>query len=187
MKTKLTNKLVHDIITQVVGDDVLPVVEYLKEKRNISEFRIAESLNMEVNRIRNMLYRLHTHNLVTYIRKKDKLKGWYISYWTLNLKAALSIQAKIRVDQIESMKERLKKEEENVNGFFICPNMCSRLPIDKAMFYSFKCPECGSLMNQQDNTRTIERLKERIEELETEIKPKAETPQKKNNKGKAKA
>ena len=169
MKTKLTNKLVHDVITQVVGDDVMPVVEYLKEKRNISEFRIAEALNMEVNRIRNMLYRLNTHNLVTYIRKKDKLKGWYISYWTLNLKAALSIQTKIKVSQIENMKERLAKEEENVNGFFLCPNLCSRLAIDKAMFYSFKCPECGSLMNQQDNTRTIERLKENIKELETEI------------------
>ncbi len=166
MTTKLTNKLVHEVITQVVGDDVMPVVEYLKDKKNISEFKIAEELDMEVNRTRNILYRLHTHNLVTYVRKKDKLKGWYISYWTVNLKAVLSLQRKMKIDQIESMKERLQREEENVNGFFLCPSMCSRLPLDKAMFYSFKCPECGSLMNQQDNTRTIEILRERIKELE---------------------
>jgi transcription initiation factor TFIIE subunit alpha len=148
---------------------VLSVVEYLKDKKNISEFKIAESLNEEVNRIRNMLYRLHTHNLVTYIRKKDKLKGWYISYWTLNLNAVLVIQVKMKKEQIESLKERLEREEENINGFFLCPNLCSRLALDQAMFYNFKCPECGTLMNQQDNTRTIARLKEKIVELEAKL------------------
>ncbi len=169
MKTKLTNKLIQDTIVEVVGEDVMPVVDYLKEKRNISEFKIAEALNIEVNRIRNILYRLHTHNLVTYIRKKDKLKGWYISYWTLNLKAVLTIQVKMKKNQVELLKERLEREEENINGFFICPNLCSRLSLDKAMFYNFKCPECGTLMNQQDNTKTIERLKERIADLETKL------------------
>ena len=169
MKTRLTNKLIHNTIVEVVGEDVIPIVEYLKEKKNISEFKIAEALNMEVNRIRNILYRLNTHNLVTYIRKKDKLKGWYISYWTLNLKAVLMIQVKMQKSQIESLKERLEREEENINGFFICPNLCSRLSLDKAMFYSFKCPECGTLMNQQDNTKTIERLREKIQELEANL------------------
>lgn len=166
---KLTNKLVHEIVCQVVGEDVVPVVEYLKEKKNISEFRIAESLNEEVNRIRNMLYRLHTHNLVTYIRKKDKLKGWYISYWTLNPRAALTIQTKIHIAQIEGLKERLKREEDNLNGFFICPNLCSRLNLDSGLEYEFKCPECGTLMKQQDNQKTIERLKERIVDMEAAV------------------
>ena len=29
-----------------------------------------------------------------------------------------------------------------------------------------KCPECGEIMHHQDNSRTIEFLKERIEEFE---------------------
>ncbi len=169
MTTKITKKLVHDIVCEVVGEDVLPVIEYLKDKHNISEFKIAENLNEEVNRIRNMLYRLHTHNLVTYIRKKDKLKGWYISYWTLNLKAVTSIQTKMRILKVENLKERLKREEENLNGFFLCPSLCTRLSLDSAIEYEFKCPECGSLMKQQDNSRTIVRLKEQIKEIEALI------------------
>jgi transcription initiation factor TFIIE subunit alpha len=166
MTTKVTKKLVHDVVCEVVGEDVLPVIEYLKEKHNISEFKIAEALNEEVNRVRNMLYRLHTHYLVTYIRKKDKLKGWYISYWTLNLGAVLSIQTKIQLQQIENLTERLKREEDNLNGFFLCPSLCTRLSLDSAIEYEFKCPECGSLMKQQDNARTISRLKEQILEIQ---------------------
>ena len=169
MTQRLTNKLIQDTVTQVVGEDVMPVVEYLKEKKNISEFKVAEALNYEVNRVRNILYRLHTHNLVTYIRKKDKLKGWYISYWTLNLRAVFTIQTKVKKQEIENLTERLEREEENINGFFICPNLCVRLPLDKSMFYNFKCPECGTLMNQQDNTKTIERLKERIKSIEATL------------------
>jgi transcription initiation factor TFIIE subunit alpha len=166
---RLTNKVIHDTIIQVVGDDVIPVVEYLKDKSNISEFKIAESLDEEVNRVRNMLYRLHTHNLVTYIRKKDKLKGWYISYWTLNLKTVKDLINKIKVHQVDMLKDRLQREEENLNSFFICPSMCSRLSFDAAMEFEFKCPECGRMMAQQDNTRTIKHLKERIKEIEATI------------------
>jgi len=34
------------------------------------------------------------------------------------------------------------------------------------MELSFKCPECGRILNHQDNTRTIEHLKEMIESAE---------------------
>ncbi|MFP4112658.1 MAG: hypothetical protein ACLFPQ_06570 [Candidatus Woesearchaeota archaeon] len=169
---RLTNKMIHDTIVQVVGEDVIPVVEYLKGKSNISEFKIAEALNEEVNRVRNMLYRLHTFNLVTYIRKKDKIKGWYISYWTLNLKTVKYLINKIKIDQVDVLKERLNKEVANLNSYFICPNMCTRLNFDSAMEFEFRCPECGSMMKQQDNTRTIDNLKRRIKEIEATI----ETP-----------
>ena len=167
-KMRLTNKLVHETISYVVGEDVLTVVEYLKGKANISEFKIAEALDEEVNRVRNMLYRLHTYNLVTYIRKKDKLKGWYISYWTLNLKTVKDLKQKIKEDQINKLKERLKKEEENLNSYFICPSVCARLNFDTAMDYEFRCPECGRMMVQQDNKKTIVNLKKRIKEMEEE-------------------
>jgi transcription initiation factor TFIIE subunit alpha len=163
---RMDQKLIHNTIAQVVGEDVLQVVEYLKDKSNISEFKIAESLDEEVNRIRNMLYRLHTHNLVTYVRKKDKLKGWYISYWTLNLKTVKDLYLKMKTDQIDVLKERLEREEANLNSYFICPSFCSRLNFDAAMEYEFKCPECGRMMAQQDNSRTIVNLKKRIEEIQ---------------------
>lgn len=167
MKMALTNNIIYDTISELVGEDVVPVVKYLRNRKNISEFKIAENTNLEVNQTRNMLYRLHDHNIVTYNRKKDRVKGWYISYWTFNLKRIKQLIGKLREDKLSKLKEKLKKEESNKNSFFLCPNICTRLDFDQATEFGFKCPECGSLLNQQDNTKTIENLRQKIKELES--------------------
>lgn len=164
------NKVVNEIISEVAGEDVLPVVDYLKGKKNISEFKIAQDIALEVNRIRNILYRLHKYNIVTYHRKKDRIKGWYISYWTLNPSRIGDIRKQLLIRKIDMLKEKLAKEEANQNSFFLCPNMCVRQDFDQATEFEFRCPECGNLLHQQDNTRTIDNLKSRISELEKELK-----------------
>ena len=80
---RLSNKLIEETIGEVAGSDVIPLVMYLKNKKNVSEFKLAEHLTQEINTTRNMLYRLLKANLVTFNRKKDKQKGWYIYYWTI--------------------------------------------------------------------------------------------------------
>ena len=67
---KLDNELLEQLMADLVGDDVLPLVRILAKKRNVSEFKLAEMLNVTVNQIRNMLYRMNAHNLVSSIRKK---------------------------------------------------------------------------------------------------------------------
>ncbi len=162
---RVTAKRIREVVTQAVGEDVMPLVQYLKGKKNISEFTIAEDIDIEVNQARNMLYRLHGKHLVTYHRKKDKEKGWYISYWTLNPSRVIELHRLIHLNRISKLQERLRKEERNVNGFFLCTNMCARLDVDKALEFDFRCPECGTLMNQQNNQRTIEHLRNRIQEI----------------------
>jgi len=39
------------------------------------------------------------------------------------------------------------------------------MDFEKAIDFNFKCPECGEIMQEQDNKRTIEFLQERIKEL----------------------
>lgn len=156
-------------IIELVGEDVVPIVEYLKDKENISEFEIAENLELEVNRIRNMLYRMFGHNIVTYHRKKDRIKGWYISYWTMNPARIKQLITEVKVKKVEMLKEKLAKEASNQSLFFLCPSLCIRADFDQATAFGFKCPECGNLMSQQDNSKTIENIKKRIQELEAEI------------------
>ena len=163
---KLTNKIIVDVVGEVVGEDAIKVVEYLKDKKNISEFKIAEKINAEIHQIRNILYRLHSHNLVLYKRKKDRQKGWYISYWTFNKKRIKDIIKLLRKQKIEKYTERLEKEEDNKGCFFMCKNACIRMDFDQATEFEFKCPECGTLLDQQDNTRTIEFLRTKLKELE---------------------
>src|SRR3989338_9156756 len=81
---KITLKSLEDLVITIVGEDVLPLVRILWGKNNISEFKIAEMLNVTVNQVRNMLYRLNEQNLVDFIRKKDKKKSWYIYYLIFN-------------------------------------------------------------------------------------------------------
>lgn len=158
----------YSTVTEVAGEEALPVVEYMHGKENISEFKIADATNVEVNKIRSMLYRLHEQNLVTYYRKKDRKKGWYISYWTLNSKGFPHLIRTMRRQKLEHLRERLNKEERNLNSFFICPNICTRLDFETAVECGFRCPECGELIALQDNTRTILNLRERIRELEAQ-------------------
>ncbi len=154
-------------VAEVVGEGAVPIVQYLKGKKNISEFKIAESIKAEVNSVRKMLYAMQTSNLVSYYRKKDRQKGWYISYWTLKPESFDYLSLATKQQKLQQLRERLDKEEVNEGLFYICPSLCVRLEFDKAAEISFKCPECGSMLQHQDNIKTIEQLRSRISEIES--------------------
>ena len=165
---KFTNESLDLLIVTIVGDDVLPLIHILRNKDNVSEFKLAEMLNITVNQTRNMLYRLNEQNLVTFMRKKDKKKGWYIYYWSLNKRSVEESILKVKQKQLEDLKSRLKREQEGI--FYVCPNGCMRLPIETAMEYEFKCQECGSLLKDLENQKTISNIQKMIFSLEEEIK-----------------
>jgi transcription initiation factor TFIIE subunit alpha len=162
---RITKKLLTETITEVVGEEALDIVEYIKTRKNVSEFVIGEKTDAEIHFVRNILYKLHNLNLATYKRKKDSKKGYYISYWTFHPKRIKDVIVNLKKNKLEKLNERLAKEEKNKGSFFLCPNACARLDFEQSSEIEFKCPECGTLLQQQDNTRTIEFLKERIKAL----------------------
>lgn len=168
MAEKLSGKEIDDLVVSLIGEEILPLVAQLKNKMNVSEFKLAENLNITVNQVRNMLYKMHQHNLVTFIRKKDKKKGWYIYYWTINEAFMREALINFMKRKMDDFRQKLEKEMEG--NYFICPNKCTRVSLEQAMAQEFHCLECGELMQQQDNSRTIDNLKSRINELEEEIK-----------------
>ena len=107
---KAPGKIVDDVVTELVGEDVLPLVKILKTKKNVSEFKLASSIRKEINLTRNMLYRLYDHNLVSFMRKKDKKKGWYIYYWTFDLKRVKYLVDDLKKKRLERLQERLGRE-----------------------------------------------------------------------------
>jgi len=159
------------VIREVAGDDVLPLVRALKNRSNVSEFKLADSIKQEINTTRNMLYRLYDYHLVTFTRKKDKKKGWYIYYWTFNTGRVKELVQTLKKNKVEKMQERLAREKST--NFFSCPNKCIRLDFDQATEFEYKCPECGEILQQEDNSRTITHLQEEIIRLEKEIKAKS--------------
>jgi transcription initiation factor TFIIE subunit alpha len=161
---KLSNKLVEDVVKSVAGEDVLPLVKLLKNKKNVSEFKLAESLKLEINVVRNMLYRLYHQNLVSFIRRKDKKKGWYIYYWTFRIKQIKHLAENLKKDKLEKLRDRLTREKES--SFFACPNKCMRLDFEQAVGFEFKCPECAAIMQQESNEDKIKNILAEIKALE---------------------
>ena len=162
----LTNQKINEVIAEIAGEGAVKIIEFLKGKKNISEFTIAEKLGFDMQTTRHILYILHSNNVCSYIRKKDRQKGWYISYWTFDRKHVKDLILKLKKQRIERLQERLIKEEGSKGNFFICSKACARLDFDTATDFEFKCPECGTLLNQQDNTKTIDNIKDQIKILE---------------------
>lgn len=167
---KLSNQLIESVVSEVAGEDVLPLVKVLKNKKNVSEFKLAEAIDEEINTTRNMLYRLYDANLVSFNRKKDKQKGWYIYYWTFRLKRIKYLVVDLKKKRFEKLKERLTREKSS--NFFACNSKCMRLDFEQATNFNYKCPECGGLMNQEDNSAKIKEIETEIKKIEKELKTK---------------
>jgi len=165
---KLSTELIKDVVSQVAGEDVIPLVIALKNKKNISEFKLADQIKTEINITRNMLYRLFDYNLVSFIRRKDKKKGWYIYYWTFNTKRIKHLTLDLKKKKLERLRERLKRE--NSGQFYIYEEKCIRLDFEQATNFEFKCPECGRLLNLDNNREKIEQIQKEIKEIEKELK-----------------
>lgn len=165
---KITNNVLKVVIEELAGEDVVPLVNKLKNKKNVSEFKLAESIKKEINVTRNMLYRLYNVNLVSFTRKKDKKKGWYIYYWTFDMKRIKYLLYQLKKKRLDRLRERLEREKND--QFFLCPNKCIRLDFEQSMNFEFKCPECGNLIEQEDNSKKILEIEKEIKELEKDLK-----------------
>ncbi len=157
---------VDNLVGKLTGKETVQLVRLIIEgTENVSEFILAEKLEMRINQVRNMLYRLQKYNLVTSMRKKDKQKGWYIYYWTFNEIQAKVLMKSVKKEEIELLKKRLEKEEDG--EYYTCPKKCLRLNFVNAMDNDFKCPLCEKVLKQVDNKKIIKELKKEIEVLES--------------------
>lgn len=155
---------INEVVKELVNEEAVSIVLYLIGRTKVSEFIIAQELDLEIHKARNLFYRLLEHNILFFHRKKDKIKGWYICYWDFNEKIIPFLSEKIRRSKLQKLKERLEKE--STSTFYMCKNACTRMDFERAMEFNFKCPECGELMEEQNNARTVEFLQERIKELD---------------------
>jgi len=159
---------IEDVVKELVNEEAIPIVLYLIGRTKVSEFIVAGDLDLEIHKARNLLYKLLEFNILYFHRKKDKIKGWYICYWDFNEKIIPFLLEKIRTQKLQKLKERLDKESSST--FYMCKNACTRMDFERSMEFNFKCPECGELMDEQNNSRTIEFLKEKITELDRDLK-----------------
>jgi transcription initiation factor TFIIE subunit alpha len=164
---KVTNKLISDVVSEMLGEVAADTVLYLKGKEKVSEFTVAKERKMDIHQARALLYKLYENNLAIFERRKDRQKGWYVTYWDFSPDNIPHLHKKLQEGKLEKLKDRLKKE--NDSEFYMCKNACTRMDFDKASEFGYKCPECGELMNPMDNKRTIEFINEKIADLKEQM------------------
>lgn len=153
--------LLKDIATSLAGEKAKGIVDLLYGKKNVNEFLIAKKLNVTINQTRNILYRLADEGIVSFVKKKDRKKGgWYTYFWTLNHDKSLYKFEAALLKTIEQLTQQMnhKKNER----FFACPNEDSEFNEENALQHSYTCPECGEILQVKDNSKEIQTLEKDV-------------------------
>lgn len=178
---RFTKKKIEDLLQSVVGIEGMPLINQLAERDNISEFELATKTKKDIKVIRKQLYILYNNNLVSFTRKKDKQKGWYIYYWTILPESIKYLYFKKKREYILQLKGRLETEQKEL--FFACPTSCVRLTFDQATDFEFHCPECGKLVSQDSSEEKTQKIKGELKALEGELREDEKITVRKKTKG----
>lgn len=161
-------KLLHDLIEEMTGPGNGRIVEILFGKRDVNEFSISKKMELTINQVRNILYKLSADGLVSFNRKKDKRKGWYIYYWTLDTEKCLAKLEQSLLQKIVNLKGVLKNRE--TLRYYVCKSCNIEVTEDKALDGGFLCDECAEVYELSDNSGPIKETTLHIARVEKQLK-----------------
>ena len=157
-----------EVVILIVGKQAEDIADLLNSKKHVNEFIIAKKLDITINQTRNILYKLSDYGLVSFIRKKDKRKGWYIYFWTLNVFQSLSLLEDKLKKELGFLDSQLKSRTEK--RYYVCQTCSIEVTEDAALLNDFTCPECEEVYELNDNPEIIEQLKKASIRIRREIK-----------------
>lgn len=163
----MQQKLLETVIGNVGGKQAVEILKTLEGTKNVNEFLIAKKLGLTINQVRNTLYQLSNHRLITFIRKKDNKKGWYTYYWTLNKKRSLDFLKQELEKEKNELINKLKSRE--TKRFYFCKTCVVDVSEETALAHDFTCQECGGIYELKDNSMMIRELKVFIEKKDKQI------------------
>lgn len=184
--------LMKELVRRIAGKNTEVIVDVLFSKENLNEFKIADQLKLTINQTRNILYRMSNHGILESTRKKDKRKGWYTYFWTLNLIKSLETLKKMKQSELQVLHQMLKSRE--MKNFYRCNIDNIEMNEETAMHHHFLCPECGQLLQPVAEEKKLKEIKTKIEETQKQLaiveeelqritpKPKIILPKKKKQK-----
>ncbi|RLI29802.1 transcription factor [Candidatus Bathyarchaeota archaeon] len=150
------------------NEEAVKIVEILKNSGEITDDQIANKTGIRLNTVRKILYNLYSHSLVSLRRTRDEKTGWFIFHWKLqpNQLEGFILSQKRRV--LEKLVTRLEYEKNH--DFYYCYTPgCKRIPFEDAVELVFRCPICNKPLVHYDNTKIIEILNQKIEQLRKEL------------------
>ena len=160
-------KILKEVVTLIVGKQAEDIVDLLDTKKHMNEFVIAKKLDLTINQTRNILYKISDHGLVSYIRKKDKKKGWYTYFWKIEVLKSLEFMKADLLKKIDQLKHKIKSRE--TKRFYVCERCAIEITEENALIWNFTCNECGDVLILKDNTKFIREMKKSLEKLKRDL------------------
>lgn len=156
-------------VAEVLGNqEAVKIIETLKDSGEITDDEIANKTGIRLNSVRKILYKLYDHSLVSLRRTRDENTGWFIFHWKLqpDQLEGFIINQKRRV--LEKLEMRLNYEKNH--DFYYCNTPgCRRIPFEEAMELVFKCPTCNKPLTHYDNSKLVQILTQKVEQLRKEL------------------
>lgn len=159
--------ILKELVRKIANKSSETIVDVLFGKSNVNEFKIADKLKITINQARNILYRISSYGILDSTRKKDKRKGWYTYFWTLNIVKALEAFIKIKTKEIELLEQVLKSHQ--LKQFFICSQDNIEMSEETAMTHGYLCPECGLLLQPIGKEKKIKEITTKIDSAKREL------------------
>jgi transcription factor E len=163
----LRSRDVKEFLIGVVGEEGVGLVRNLSRVRQIDEFKLAKKLKMEVNVVRSLLYKLYSQKIVSFTKRRDRRKGWWIYIWKLHPEKLASIIVRKRKEELKRIGEKLASIE--ALHLFQCKRCRTRINYERAMETNFTCSICGRVLAAIDTSEIKENLKREARRIEKEI------------------
>jgi len=162
----LEDPVIQKYLHELVGPKGMPVAAAPPDGE-VTDEELAEELGLELNDVRRALFILYENDLASYRRLRDEDSGWLTYLWTFEYDKI--------PEQLEEEMHRLlaaleeRREYEGNHEFYLCETCGIRFEFEEGMEFGFECPDCGSQLESLENTRLVQSMEERIEELRDEL------------------
>ena len=168
MSIKVKNELFLDIVRELIGNEAVSIVSTLGKKPEATDEEIATKLEIKLNIVRKILYKLYDYHLAVFRRIRDKRTGWFVYFWKLMPERISDLINNKKKLVLQKLKERLNYEKEHV--FYQCNNSCPRFTFEDAVEVSFNCPKCSTSLGNISNDSIIQILENNVNILKQVLK-----------------
>ena len=163
----MLNDFLKEVVIIIVGKQAENITDLLHSPKHVNEFIIAKKLGITINQTRNILYKISNYGLVSFIRKKDKKKGWYTYFWKIDVIKSLEFLKNVSLKKIEQINYQIKSRE--TKQFYICERCNIEFNEENALLKDFTCNECGGIFTMGDNTKLLRELKRNLDKFSKKL------------------